>query len=49
MVYSSFTRPRLSLSRTFVVKGYNFENILLLLQHYRKKNTTAMAFSHQNL
>lgn len=27
----------LSLSRTFVVKGYNFENILLLLQHYRKK------------
>ena len=26
-----------SLSRTFVVKGYNFENILLLLQHYRKK------------
>lgn len=37
MVYSSFTCPRLSLSRTFVVKGYNFENILLLLQHYRKK------------
>ena len=27
----------LSLSRTFVVKGYNFENIFLLLQHYRKK------------